>query len=113
MLDRRFLQDVSLVVKAAANEPAANPTTGIQYIVGSSPADDFADAEAGSIARYDGEAWNFITPKAGGLEVFNLTTGDILKFNGTTWEIIFSIDGTINNKTSTNAEFEEAINETL
>ena len=35
-LDRRFL-NISLSVNAVANQPAANPTAGSQYIVGSSP----------------------------------------------------------------------------
>lgn len=95
MLDRRFLEGVNLVVQGVANEPKANPTTGIQYIVGSSPAGDFADAETGSIARYDGEAWIFDAPKAGGLEVFNVDTGKIMIYDGSEWAVSMSIEGTM------------------
>lgn len=84
MLDRRFLA-ISLSVLAVANEPAANSTAGSQYIVGSSPTGAFAGATAHSIARFDGSVWNFSAPKAGELEVLNLQTGEILKFDGTAW----------------------------
>lgn len=85
MLDRRFL-DVSLVVAGIANEPAANPTVGTQYIVGSSPAGDFSGALANQLARYDGSKWIFSTPKTNGLEVFSTETSEILSFSGTEWE---------------------------
>ena len=85
MLDRRFL-DVSLVVAGIANEPAANPTVGTQYIVGSSPAGAFSDASANQLARYDGSKWIFSTPKTGGLELFNTETGEMLSFDGTAWK---------------------------
>ena len=77
MLDRRFL-DVSLVVQDIANEPAANPTVGTQYIVGENPTGAFEDIIHGYIARYDGTKWISITPKAEGLEVLNAKTGELL-----------------------------------
>lgn len=83
-LDRRFL-NFSLSVLSIANEPAANPAVGTQYIVGSSPTGAFASASANQIARYNGSAWQFFTPKAGELEVLNLDNSQILQFNGTAW----------------------------
>lgn len=84
MLDRRFLS-ISLTVQGIANSPADNPTAGTQYIVGANPTGAFADTNPNSIARYDGSAWSFTTPKAGQLEALNLQTGEILKFNGSAW----------------------------
>ncbi|MBR1485860.1 MAG: DUF2793 domain-containing protein, partial [Synergistaceae bacterium] len=85
MLDRRFL-DVSLVVAGVANEPAANPTAGTQYIVGDTPAGAFSSASANQLARYDGTKWTFTTLKQGGLELFNAETNALMSFNGTAWE---------------------------
>lgn len=92
MIDRRFL-DVSLVVQGVANEPEANPTTGTQYIVDEMPTGDFENAEPSQIARYDGEKWNFITPKEAGLEVINVETGELLRFDGVLWEPITTLGG--------------------
>lgn len=89
-LDRRFLK-ISLAVLGIANEPAANPTNGTQYIVGSSATGAFNGAAANSIASYDGSVWKFITPKVGNLEVLNLNTGEILKFTGTEWDVVASL----------------------
>ena len=86
MLDRRFL-DVSLVVAGITNSPAANPKAGTQYIVGENPADDFSGATANQLARYDGSKWIFSNPKAGGLEVLNVETKEILSFDGTAWSV--------------------------
>ena len=90
LLDRRFL-NISLSVQSIANQPYANPSAGIQYIVGSNPAGAFAGASANSIAQYDGSKWTFFTPKVGELEVLNLDTGEVLSFNGTAWTAIFSL----------------------
>ncbi len=87
MLDRRFLS-VSLVVQAIANAPADNPVVGTQYIVGSNPSGDFAQATANSIARFNGLAWKFTAPKAGSLEVFNIETYEILSFDGSKWNSV-------------------------
>ena len=91
-LDRRFL-NFSLSVLAIANEPAANPTAGSQYIVGSNPTGAFASASPNQIARYNGSAWSFISPKNGELEVLNLSNGQILSFNGSAWTSVASIPG--------------------
>ena len=91
MLDRRFVS-ISLVVLGIANEPAANPANGTQYIVGSNPTGAFANATANSIACYDGVAWKFITPKIGEPEVLNSATGEILSWNGSAWRVILIIN---------------------
>ena len=96
-LDRRFL-NLSLSVLSVADSPAANPTAGNQYIVGSNPTGAFASAAANQIARYDGSAWSFVTPKAGELEVLNLDTAEILCFNGSAWSAVASFAD--NNDTS-------------
>ena len=85
--DRRFLI-VNLTIAGIANEPAANPVEGTQYIVGSEGTGAFADAAANSIARYDGTSWTFTAPKVGALEVLNEATGEILRYTGTAWEPI-------------------------
>ena len=90
MLDRRFLT-VSLAVQGVANEPAANPTEGTQYIVGSSGTGAFAGISANTIARYDGSEWKFAAPKVGRLEVLNISTGEILSFNGLAWVAVATI----------------------
>ena len=91
-LDRRFF-NFSLSVLAIANQPADNPATGSQYIVGSNPTGAFASASTNQIARYNGSAWSFISPKAGELEVLNLDNGDILQFNGAAWASVASLYG--------------------
>ena len=81
MLDRRFF-DVNIVVQGIANEPAANPTAGTQYIVGQNPTGAFAGVTADTLARYDGSAWTFLPPQEGSLEVINIETGEILGYDG-------------------------------
>lgn len=93
MFDRRFFDDVSLIVQGVANEPAINPSKGTQYIVGSTPTGAFIGAIAGSIARYSGTEWNFTAPDAGGLEVFNAETGKIMSYDGSEWVVSMSIEG--------------------
>ena len=88
-LDRRFLT-LSLAVLAVADEPDANPAAGSQYIVGSNPTGAFASASTNQIARYNGSAWTFFSPKIGELEVLNLDTGYILQFNGSAWTAVAS-----------------------
>ena len=92
MLDRRFF-DVNLIVQGIANEPADNPTKGTQYIIGENPAGDFENAEAGQLARYNGSKWIFSTPKEGDLEVINIETGKMMRFDGVVWEDITDISG--------------------
>ena len=84
LLDRRFL-NISLAVKGIANEPAANPTVGTQYIVGDEPSGAFANFTQNYIARYNGSAWEAFSPKTGGLEVLNLSNNQFLLYNGSTW----------------------------
>ena len=91
MLDRRFVS-ISLVVLGVANEPAANPANGTQYIVGSTPAGAFAGASPNSIALFDGTAWKFITPKIGEPEVLNSATGEFLTWNGSAWSVVLTIN---------------------
>ena len=92
MLDRRFF-DVNIVVQGIANEPAANPTAGTQYIVGQNPTGAFAGVTADTLARYDGSAWSFIPPQEGSLEVINVETGEILGYDGSDWSVITTITG--------------------
>lgn len=90
LLDRRFL-NISLAVRAIANEPAANPSVGTQYIVGAAATGAFAGVLANSIARYNGSDWEFSFPKQGELEVLNLENGQILAFNGSAWASVASL----------------------
>lgn len=90
LLDRRFL-GISLSVLAVANQPDDNSSAGTQYIVGDSPAGAFAGAAVNSLARFDGTAWSFTTPKVGELEVLNLQTSEILKFDGAAWSVVYAL----------------------
>lgn len=100
-LDRRFL-NFSLSVNSIANEPAANPTVGTQYIVGSNPTGAFASASANQIARYNGSAWQFFSPKTKELEVLNLDSGEFLQFNGTAWTTVASLSAGSGNSSGAN-----------
>ena len=84
MLDRRFL-NLSLIVQGFINEPPVNPSTGIQFIVGTTPDGAFTNATPNSIARFNGSSWNFVLPQEGDLEVLNISNGELLKFNGSAW----------------------------
>ena len=95
MFDRRFVS-VSLIIQGIANAPTANPIAGTQYIVGSTPTGAFAGATANSIASYDGTAWKFSAPKAVELEVLNAATGEILKWNGSAWNVALTINRSSN-----------------
>lgn len=90
LLDRRFL-NISIIIQAIANEPDDNPTEGTQYIVGADPSGAFADASVNSIARFDGSIWTFSAPKAGTLEVLNLSNGQFLSFDGENWNSAFAL----------------------
>ena len=89
-IDRRLF-DFNLAISGIANEPAANPTVGTQYIVGSAPTGDFSGAAANYIARFNGTTWKFTPPKAGDIEILNVNTGEILSYNGTNWVVIASL----------------------
>ena len=101
LLDRRFLS-ISLSVQGIANQPAANPTSGTQYIVGSNPTGAFASAATNQIARYNGSDWTFFTPKTGELEVLNLDTGEVLCFNGSAWSAVASLSNNSSAASSAN-----------
>lgn len=90
MLDRRFF-NANLIVQSIANSPADNPIAGTQYIVGEEPDREFSTAKAGQIACYDGKTWNFIPPKSGELEVINLSTHEILSYDGTAWRPVLKL----------------------
>lgn len=89
-IDRRLFK-FNLAISGIANEPAANPVIGTQYIVGASATGSFSGVNANYLARYNGTNWEFTPPKAGGLEVLNVNTGEILSFNGTNWVVIASL----------------------
>jgi len=91
MLDRRFF-NANLIVQSIANNPSGeNFITGTQYIVGENPTGEFSIAQSGQIARYNGLEWNFITPKAGELEVINLSTNEILGYDGISWKAVMKL----------------------
>ena len=90
MLDRRFF-NANLIVQSIADSPDDNPIAGTQYIVGETPTGEFSRAEPGQIARYNGTTWTFIPPKSGELEVINLSTHEILSYDGFAWNSIMKI----------------------
>ncbi len=89
-IDRRFL-NISIIVNGVANQPAVGVPAGTQYIVGDTPAAAFATASSNSIARYDGSNWTFTAPKTTSLEVFDISKGQLLKFTGSSWEVVASL----------------------
>ena len=91
MLDRRFF-NANLIVQNIADSPADNPIAGTQYIVGENPIGEFSEAKSGQIARYDGANWLFISPKAGELEVINLSTHEILSYDGAMWHSVMRLN---------------------
>ena len=91
-IDRRFL-DVSLCVEGISNEPSGTPAKGTQYIVGSSPTGAFAGASPHSVARYTGSTWKFAKPAIGQMELLNLASLEILKWDGSKWNVIASLGG--------------------
>ena len=89
-IDRRFL-NISITVNGIVNQPAVGVPAGTQYIVGDTPAAAFAGASSNSIARYDGSNWTFTAPKTTSLEVFDTSKGQLLKFTGSSWEVVASL----------------------
>ena len=84
-VDRRFL-NVRLSVVGTVNN--SNDTTeGIQFIVGTAPTGNFANAATNDLAQYQHGAWIFRTPTANNIEIFYLETNTLKRFNGTAWEI--------------------------
>lgn len=86
-VDRRFL-DVGMTILGIVNEPAANPSAGDQYIVGTSGTGAFAGIAANSVARYNGTQWSFSVPRAGSMEALNASAGTIIRYNGSEWETV-------------------------
>jgi hypothetical protein len=89
-IDRRFL-NVHLTVTGTANN-STSTTEGIQFIVGSVPTGNFASATAGDIAQYQGGTWKFWTPARDNIEVIDLETNTIKRWNGTAWEIALDLN---------------------
>ena len=88
-IDRRLLK-TRLLVYAIADTPGQ---TEYQYIVGSNPSGAFNGATPNSIAYYENEKWNFIPPQTDGLEVFCISSKELLRWNGSSWvsEMSFEI----------------------
>jgi hypothetical protein len=83
-VDRRFL-NVRLSVVGTAND-STSTVEGIQFIVGSSPTGNFAGASPNDLAQYQHGAWIFRTPTANNIEIFDLETNSMKRYNGTAWE---------------------------
>ena len=96
MLDRRFL-DAKLTIKGFAESMPGSPTNGEQWIVSKEWGTDYPYAVVNAIAKYDAWSgkWKFITPSARtSLEVINLSTNEILRFDGS-WTAVGSLGGYI------------------
>jgi hypothetical protein len=89
-IDRRFL-NVKLTVTGTANNSTLT-VEGTQFIVGASPTGNFAAATANDIAQYQGGAWRFWTPARDNIEVIDLGTNTVKRFNGTAWEIALDLN---------------------
>lgn len=106
LLDRRFLS-ISLAIQGIANSPADNPAAGTQYIVGDNPSGAFefdGPSRENYIARYNGSSWDFFPPKAGELEVLDLSSNQFLRFNGENWVAAASL-GEGGSSSSSNNDF--------
>lgn len=91
LVDRRLL-DVRIAVQAVANEPAANPTRGTQYIVGDEGTGAFQGIAKNSIAWFDGTNWKFTAPSVNSLEVLNIATKQLLRYNGSAWTAVVTFN---------------------
>ena len=90
-MNRRFLE-VNLRVIGTAND--SNSTTdGDQFIVGASPAGNFAGAKKNDLAQRVDGAWVFYTPWYDNIEIMNIESGKWERFNGTAWESFASLGG--------------------
>ena len=99
MIDRRFL-DVRITVSGFAAGVPASPALGDQWIVSAEWGDKYPNAKVNSIAKYSNKGWQFINPfniNATTLEVINLTTNEILKFDysDNQWKAVGSLGGLI------------------
>ena len=79
------------ILGVLSNPAGIIPQKGDQFIVGDSPAGDFAQATPGVIATYNGEDWSFITPVAGEFEFVNINNGQILRYTSNGWECIAQV----------------------
>jgi len=84
-VDRRFI-NAQLTVTGTAND-SSSTTPNQQFIVGAAPTGNFAGAQTNDIAQYQNGAWVFRTPAADNLEIWDMETLKIKKFNGTSWEV--------------------------
>lgn len=98
MIDRRFL-DVRITVNGFAESVISNATYGDQYIVSKAWGDSYPNAVVNSIAKLGPKGWKFTMPSVyvNPLEVVNLATNEILKFDGSsnTWKAIGTLGGMI------------------
>lgn len=79
------------ILGVLSNPAGIIPQKGDQFIVGDSPAGDFAQSTTGAIAVYNGEDWSFITPVAGEFEFVNINNGQILRYTSNGWECIAQV----------------------
>ena len=98
MIDRRFL-DVRITVNGFAESLVSGTNIGDQYIVSKAWGDSCPNAVVNSIAKYGSNGWKFTMPNAyvNPLEVVNLATNEILKFDDSshTWKAIGTLGGMI------------------
>lgn len=74
-----------LVVNATTNVPPVSPTTGVAYLIATSPSPTGAWAGHGNkIAQWTGTAWLIHTPTTG-WTVEDQTTGIKLRYSGAAW----------------------------
>lgn len=74
-----------VIVNRTTNTPPGSPTTGVAYIIGSSPTGVWA-GHAAKIAVYDGASWTIIAP-AEGYEAFDQGVNAFYFYNGSAWVI--------------------------
>ena len=95
MIDRRFIDTRLTVYGFAAGVPYA-PRYGDQWIVSQAWGDSYPYAVVNAIAKYDVRGWHFTNPSQNSsLEVINLDTNEILRFEDGIWKPISSLGGYI------------------
>ena len=80
VLDALVQAAVTSVTLAA---PPGSPTEGVCYVVAASPTGAWS-GKANNLAVFLSGAWRFIEPKTG-WSIWNLATGSVLRWNGTSW----------------------------
>lgn len=100
MFDRRYL-DINFSVLGVSDAPAGTPGKGDQYIVGSNPDGPFAGIAPNSLAVYTGSKWSFYAPRTDTLEVLNISTKEVLKYNGAAWVPVVSLSASGSTVTET------------